>query len=75
LKELRFDVYPYRNALWVFDTYAKRRCSPHLALLSTTKLCKKEHSAISSEKHINYIINNYLQDFGGFDSGKSPTRQ
>jgi hypothetical protein len=43
-----------------------------LALLSATKLCKKEHGTISSERHINYI-NNYLQDFGGIDPEKRAT--
>ena len=41
------------------------------ALLPTTTLCKEGHGTISSERHINYNNNNYLQDFGGIGPGKS----
>jgi hypothetical protein len=74
LKKLPFHVYPLRNAFWLFDTFVQGHCSPHLALLPATKLCKEEHGTISSERHINYINNNYLQDFGGIDPGKSACR-
>jgi hypothetical protein len=70
-EETASPVYPLRSALALPDTYVQGHSRPHLAQLSATKLCEKEHCTISSQRHIKHINNIYLQDFGGIDPGKS----
>jgi len=50
-----------QNAFWLFDTFVQGHRSPHLAMLPATKLRKEEHGTISSERHINYIIDPALR--------------